>query len=409
MSISDYVDHEDMDREFLNGGDDDDECEEPNLTDLTDENLETEQANAEKSGNSVPKPAKPKAKKDTAKQPPKPRFRYTPNTIYLIDPKEIRLEGEGKQDPLYDRRIESKEGVEELAAGMLAEGFTSTVTVVEREDIGKPGQTYLQIVAGRRRIEAARLAKLKEVKALVIASDLPDYEYIARMLRENQLRREDTPVNIAEKCRRLIESYVEQFRPHSAVKSPSEGELAAIENWEPTAAQLKEARKFAASSIGVTEKRILQYQHLLEMAPEVVKAVARGVVSEAVVRDWQGDTHEKQAEKLAKLKAAASGRAVSDGSGGKKATPKDARRSGVNTNPSTPLSREQQIEIVSQPGVPKAVRDWVFYAVAREIPEKEAYQLMPWLKRVHDAMDEANLLEAEAAALAGTAGKGKGK
>lgn len=383
MGISAYVDPEDIDE----GYDD-----EPEPEEIEDEDEGSVSPLDEMDEPVKPKKAKPakSSKPSTAKprKPSKPKFQYVPNNFYTVDPKLISLEGEGKADTLYDARIEEDEGIKELAKGMEDEGFTSVVLAVEREDIGskEPGSTYLQIVGGRRRIKAAIQAKLKEIPVLVLANDLPDYQYILSMLRENELRREDTPVNKARKIQSLVESYCNEHRPPD-MRTPEEQAAVEMElpEWTPPASLRKEAIDLAANGMGISKKRVQQLLDLLGMAPQVVRAVERGKIAEHTVREWQPLEHDKQVAKLEKTLDAARARTGSDDGKVKPGKDSGKGKSGPEVLSKT-FSKEMMIDIVTQDGVPQEIRDVVFY-FTRELTEEEAIKKIKWLKKALIAMD----------------------
>jgi ParB family transcriptional regulator, chromosome partitioning protein len=106
-----------------------------------------------------------------------------------------------RRGPLQPRSQVRKEALEELAASIESNGVVQPIVV--RPVPGFPHQ--FEIVAGERRWQAAQLAGLAEIPAVI--RELSDQEAIAVALIENIQREELTPAEEARALNRLIDEF----------------------------------------------------------------------------------------------------------------------------------------------------------------------------------------------------------
>ena len=106
--------------------------------------------------------------------------------------------------PSQPRRAIQREPLEELAASIKANGVIQPI-VVRPLRPGTLGDARYEIVAGERRWQAAKLAGLADIPAIV--RELSDSQAIAIALIENIQREELTSVEEARAFRRLIEEF----------------------------------------------------------------------------------------------------------------------------------------------------------------------------------------------------------
>lgn len=103
-----------------------------------------------------------------------------------------------KPNPMQPRRVFDQEGLKELAESI------SQFGVLQPLNIRKRGKTY-ELVAGERRLRAARLAGLATVPCIVIEIDMEEASLIA--LVENLQRRDLDYIEEAEGLALLIKTY----------------------------------------------------------------------------------------------------------------------------------------------------------------------------------------------------------
>jgi ParB-like chromosome segregation protein Spo0J len=349
------------------------------------------------------------------------KYQYVPGEIYLIPPKDIQHSGEGSFDPLYDIRGTDKEDpfIASLSEKIKKVGFLSVVVAVEREDIGK-GTTYVQVVAGRNRVEAAKQARKKEIPVVFLDPELPESEQIGEMLAENEIRKQDNAVNKAKKVQRAIRAYyTEKFLPpEPQVTGDEERDAAAHEKWalwEPTGTQLKEARLAVAGMMGQDERHLRQLLALLDMSPKVIKAVEGERLGEHATRAWRDLPHDEQDAALAEFLEATGGSGGKGAKAGKgkggllsarearatkdKKAAKKAKAAGEETETSTTtgasrkkatgrwIDRDLGIRVLSQTCVPGAVRNAGLF-LAGEVSENEACTKLPWLSEALERIDK---------------------
>ncbi len=101
-------------------------------------------------------------------------------------------------NPLQPRRHFDGGALEELAATIREHGVLTPIVV-------RRGGTGYQIIAGERRIRAARMAGLTRVPAIV--KDASDAQALQMALVENLQREDLNPVEAAEAYRRLVEEF----------------------------------------------------------------------------------------------------------------------------------------------------------------------------------------------------------
>jgi ParB family chromosome partitioning protein len=106
-----------------------------------------------------------------------------------------------RSGPSQPRSSLRQQPLEELAASIKSNGVIQPIVV--RPIAGEPAQ--YEIVAGERRWQAAKLAGLTVIPALV--RDLSDQEAVAVALIENIQREELTPVEEARALRRLLSEF----------------------------------------------------------------------------------------------------------------------------------------------------------------------------------------------------------
>lgn len=103
-------------------------------------------------------------------------------------------------DPAQPRKSFDEAALAELAQSIAENGLLQPVAVRPK----KAGPGYI-LIAGERRWRAARMAGLDEIPALV--RDVTDEQAAALALIENLQREDLDPIEVAEGCRRLIETY----------------------------------------------------------------------------------------------------------------------------------------------------------------------------------------------------------
>ena len=147
-------------------------------------------------------------------------------------------------NPYQPRRRFDQAALEELAGSIRARGLLQPVLVVERED-AKDGNKY-HLIAGERRLRAARLAGLKEVPAIIRPAR--GAEMLELAVIENIHRADLNPIERARAYRELMER---------------EGLT----------------QQQVAERLGQPRATVANYVRLLELAEEVQVLVAEGAVS----------------------------------------------------------------------------------------------------------------------------------
>jgi ParB family chromosome partitioning protein len=104
-------------------------------------------------------------------------------------------------NPLQPRRHFSSESLEGLAASIKAQGLLQPILVRPKE--GEEGR--YQVIAGERRLRAARLAGLERVPVIVRAVD--DRNALTLTLLENLQREDLRPIELAQGLKELVERF----------------------------------------------------------------------------------------------------------------------------------------------------------------------------------------------------------
>jgi len=124
----------------------------------------------------------------------------------LADTTPVQPEGEVELDriepnPLQPRRDFAPESLEGLAASIKAQGLLQPILVRPKE--GSQGR--YQVVAGERRLRAARMAGLERVPVIVRAVD--DGQALTLTLLENLQREDLRPIELAQGLKELVERF----------------------------------------------------------------------------------------------------------------------------------------------------------------------------------------------------------
>ncbi len=139
---------------------------------------------------------------NTADQPPlpplAPRPAERPSSVFWIDIAKI------EPNPQQPRRIFEAEGLSSLADSIRAHGLLQPLLVTKRE-VEIPGglDVRYQILAGERRLRAAKLAGLREVPVIIRASATPEREKLELALIENIQREDLNPLERARAFEKL--------------------------------------------------------------------------------------------------------------------------------------------------------------------------------------------------------------
>lgn len=210
---------------------------------------------------------------------------------FAMDPNDLVVIGldteDGPEHYLWDERVKLPLD-EPLARNIMVHGVIHNVTVT------KDGDRVL-VVAGRQRVRSAREANIRlerEGKATILVPVTvrrgEDADLAGVFVSENENRRPDTPLAKAQKAQRLLN----MGRPEEQV----------------------------AVDMGLKLPHLKQLLKLMELAPEVRKAVNADRLSASAALELHGMPRDKQKAKLDGLLAAPA-------ANGKKITAKDAKRS----------------------------------------------------------------------------------
>ncbi len=176
-----------------------------------------------------------------------------PTTPTTQAPTEIPLD-RIRTNPYQPRRHTNEAEIEQLAASIREHGVLQPVLVTETLD-------GFELVAGERRVRAARLAGLTHIPAVV--RELPDRYRLELALVENLQREDLNPIEAALGYRRLIDEFgLSQ---------------------EEVAARVAKARSTVANTL-----------RLLDQPAEIQAAVAEGRLSEGHARAMAGLAPEEQ-------------------------------------------------------------------------------------------------------------------
>jgi ParB family transcriptional regulator, chromosome partitioning protein len=141
---------------------------------------------------SAPPPAAQSSESSASQAPPEPAPSEVPFTIPIdqIDP-----------NPLQPRRVFEQEKLEELAESIRHNGIVQPLVVRRVPEPSGPDHDRYQLIAGERRLRAAKLAGLAEVPAVV--RDVPDHHLLEITLIENIQREDLNPIETAQAFQRL--------------------------------------------------------------------------------------------------------------------------------------------------------------------------------------------------------------
>lgn len=195
--------------------------------------------------------------------------------LLLFDPDKLTVVTD-RSHPLYDRRAEEPPD-EALVLSIMAHGIKQPVAVRHNgyEDDAKE-QPIVEVVAGRRRVIAARDANKRlraqgsepvRVPAVLVRGD--QSSLIGTMIIENEIRKSDSTLERARKLQRYLD----------------------------TGKTLDEA----AIVFGVTKATVNNYLKVLELHPNVQRAIEREGVPVNVVKELSSMPQEDQPTALAKL------------------------------------------------------------------------------------------------------------
>jgi ParB family transcriptional regulator, chromosome partitioning protein len=167
------------------------------------------------------------------------------------------------------RRAIAQAGLEELAASIRANGVIQPI-VLRALPVGAVGGARYEIVAGERRWQAAKLAGLNDIPAIV--RDLTDAQAVAVALIENIQREELTP---AEEARALQRLSVEFSLTHAQV----------------------------AEAVGRSRAAVSNLIRLLDLPQEIVDLIDRKAISMGHARALLGLEDDGERLRLARLVA----------------------------------------------------------------------------------------------------------
>jgi ParB family transcriptional regulator, chromosome partitioning protein len=171
-------------------------------------------------------------------------------SVEMIDP-----------NPFQPRRTFPDAALRELANSIRATGVLQPI-LVRRAD------ARYQLVAGERRLRAARMAGIEKVP--VVLRELSDNETLELALAENLLREDLNPLEVAHAYEMLIERF-------------------------------KLSHEQVAERLGVSRSAVTNTLRLLRLAPKVQEYVSAGKLSEGHARTLAAlETHDLQ-EEVAKL------------------------------------------------------------------------------------------------------------
>lgn len=152
------------------------------------------------------------------------------------------------------------EGLEELRDSIQAHGVLQPIVVCKREE-------GYELIAGERRMRAAKMAGLERVPA-VIREDLSDQDMLELALVENVQRRDLDPIERAKGYQRLIE-------------------------------ELELTQEAVAQRVGLKRATVTNHLRLLELAPVIQESVSQGALSMGHARALLGLEHKDQRLQLA--------------------------------------------------------------------------------------------------------------
>lgn len=109
-------------------------------------------------------------------------------------------------NPEQPRKEFDEEALQELAASIKAQGVVQPVVVCPTTDQSAPNKTTYRLIAGERRLRAAKLAELKEIPAVVKENLSPD-EILLVSLVENLQREDLNPLEESRAYRHLADKF----------------------------------------------------------------------------------------------------------------------------------------------------------------------------------------------------------
>ena len=204
---------------------------------------------------------------------------------FYMDPEELILVT-NKKHPLYDERVDLP--LDELMVkNVLVNGVNQTIEIV-KEVIGdvpptdglERGSTALVVITGRQRVKWARAANAQLAAAdkelinvpVVLRRGLSDADLYGRVITENEIRIADTPMGRARKLKQYL--------------------------------ALGRSEEQATIEFGCSLQSVHNWMALLDLAPEVQRAVDCGQVAAHSVAPLAKLPREDQVTKLKELQAA---------------------------------------------------------------------------------------------------------
>lgn len=194
---------------------------------------------------------------------------------FLVDPDKLVIVGfdteDGPEHPLWDKRGKLPPD-EDLADAMIRDGFRGTIEVRKNGKDAKSGEDIFEVVFGRRRTKAARLAQEKTKEPFPIAvlvRKYDDEEAFAIRLGENIRRRELTTIDKADELKRYM------ARGHNEQE--------------------------AAYVFGLTVNGVKNLMRLHDVNAEVRKAVEHNNISASAAAELADIPREEQSEALSKM------------------------------------------------------------------------------------------------------------
>ena len=167
-------------------------------------------------------------------------------SVFLIETKLI------KPNPLQPRRVFTEGQLEELSASIKKYGVLQPLVVSKvEEDVPSGRKVYYELIAGERRLRAAKLAHLPSVP--VVIKDSTPNEKLEMSLIENIQREDLNPIEEAYAYKRLIDDF-----------GLSQQEV--------------------ASRVGKSRPVVANAVRMLRLAPDMLDAVSGGTISDGHTR-----------------------------------------------------------------------------------------------------------------------------
>jgi len=277
-------------------------------------------------------------------------------TTFKVSPQDLILV-ENPSHPLYQERVH-RPADPNMISDMRTGGWVhGTVLLVGEVGVdSKPTGKYL-VVAGRGRTKAAREAELNEIDAIPLGleSEFSPSELKAFMIRENERRVDNNPLEKAAEALALMNSKLEEMKP---ADWPSE--LA----WKPSKEQRGAAVKYTAEVFGKSPSWV---NHLVSLLDEdkisvgLTKAMKKGEVGvDAAMKFTKLDliTQEEILEKLKPVIAKKAADAAAGKGRGKAISRKEADAV-INKNAKCSFDRTWLEKVLSRRGTPSDVKAFV--------------------------------------------------